>query len=124
MGFTIQNGIITVEEKGKKTRIDLEWLRLSMRNAIRPVANRRSAYAEKTREWIKEIEGSGIRAIPRIRQEIKLYFGAQEKGAAECFRRWDYWMGMIWMTTPKKRAGAKADLYAQNYGKIFIEVKK
>ena len=119
MGFTIQNGIITVEEKGKKTRIDLEWLKNDIRQAVRPVRNRRSAYADKAREWAREIEQSGIRAIPRIRQEIKLFFGAREKGAAECFKRWDYWMGMIWMATPKKRAKAKPDLYARNYGTIF-----
>jgi hypothetical protein len=104
-----------VTENGTQTRVDVEWLKTSMRRAVRPVANRRSAYADKTREWIRDLDRSGLRAFPRIRQEMKLFFGAREKGAAECFKRWDYWMGMIWMATPKKRATVKPDLYAQNY---------
>jgi hypothetical protein len=115
MGCTIKNGVITVTENGTQTRVDVEWLKTSMRRAVRPVANRRSAYADKTREWIRDLDRSGLRAFPRIRQELKLFFGAREKGAAECFKRWDYWMGMIWMATPKKRATVKPDLYAQNY---------
>jgi len=119
MPLSIRQGVITLTEKGQETRIDLDWLKGSMRQAIRPVANRRSAYADKTREWIYDIDRSGLRAFPRIRQEMKLFFGAHEKGAAECFKRWDYWMGIIWMAMPKKRAMVKPDLYAQNFDTIF-----
>jgi hypothetical protein len=119
MAVTIRNGVITVTEKKKETRIDLEWLKNSMRTAIRPVANRRSAYAEKTREWVRDLDRSGIRAIPRLRQELKLFFGAREKGAAQCFKNWDYWMSMIWMAAPKKRATVKPDMYARNFEKAF-----
>ena len=119
MSLKIANGKIVLTENNRDTVIDIEWLTRSMRTAIKPVANRHSAYADKTREWIREIENAGIRAIPRIRREIKLFFGAREKGAAQCFKSWDYWLSMIWMATPKGRAQAKPDLYERNFEKIF-----
>lgn len=106
-------------DNGVETTVDLEWLKGCMKKAIRPVANRHSAYAAKTREWIYALDHGGIRAIPRVREELKTFFGAREQGAAKCFRTWDYWLGMISMATPKSRAQVKPDLYAENFNRIF-----
>jgi hypothetical protein len=112
---TISRGKITVEEKGKKTNVDLEWIIGNMKTAIRSVSNRHSAYADLTKRWIRGLENSGVRIIPQVRREMEIYFGARENGAKQCFKTWHYWLGIINMATPIKRAVVKPDLYAQNF---------
>ena len=74
--------------------LDLDYIKSDMRRAIKAI-KRNSFYAQKIREYIKDLDRDGVKAIEPLQTKLKSFFGASELGVRDCCKRWVELLQMI-----------------------------